>query len=458
MKRTDRIGFKLGLAFALFSVIILIIVGLMTYINQMAIYKAQCEKDVKSVGRYIRSLIVADGVDFIQYMDYYLEHYTEADIPVDVDEYESYENRFRELFDKRYPGKTFGVDISFDELDEDVKQAYFIYSHVYWLLTFEWARADFNLTYTYFLLPDEETHTVMYVVDGERSSRAGHLEFIEENPQYKEYHHEQGDEAEYLYLGDTYLNNDPVHNILWDTWISGEEQDGFVVWNNQWGDTYSYYVPVWINGEKLGLVVTEIDIADVNNEILKNTIRQLSVMTVILLLGLLLLLIFINGKYVDKLVRLESYVTRYTSEKDSGVVEEIRANIRGRDEVTSLANEVVSMIKEIENHIKFLLITNQELAETKGDVAKMTDLAQKDALTGIRNRTAYDKETEKLQKSLEEGDKEFGIVMIDLNYLKRTNDTYGHEKGNESIKKLCFIVCHVFEHSPVFRIGGDEFV
>ena len=459
MKRTDRLGFKLGLAFAVFSVVMLVIVGVMTYINQMGIYRAQCERDIKNVGRYIRSLIVADGVDFIQYMDYYREHFTEVDIPVDASEYESYENRFRELFNKRYPGRTFGVDVTFDELDEDVKEAYFIYSHVYWLLTFEWARADFNLPYTYFLLPDETTHTVMYVVDGERSSRAGHLEFIEENPQYKEYHHEQGNEAEYLYLGDTYFNeNNEQHAVEWATWESGEEQDGFVVWHNQWGDTYSYYVPVWINGEKLGLVVTEIDIADVNNEILRNTIRQLGVMTVVLLMGICLLLIFINSKYIDKLARLELYVTRYTSDKDPRVAEDIRANIKGRDEVTSLANEVVSMIKEIENHIKFLLITNQELAETKGDVAKMTDLAQKDALTGIRNRTAYDKETEKLQHSLDEGDMDFGMAMIDLNFLKRTNDTYGHEKGNESIKKLCYIVCHVFEHSPVFRIGGDEFV
>ena len=48
--------------------------------------------------------------------------------------------------------------------------------------------------------------------------------------------------------------------------------------------------------------------------------------------------------------------------------------------------------------------------------------------------------------------------MIDLNYLKKINDTYGHEHGNAAIKKLCYIVCHVFAHSPVFRIGGDEFV
>ncbi len=459
MKGTDRLSFRLGVAFAVFSVVTLIIVGLMTYINQMGIYRAQCERNIKNVGRYISSLIVADGVDFIRYMDYYQEHYTEVDIPVDVDEYESYENRFRELFNQRYPGRTFGVDITFDELDEDVKEAYFIYSHVYWLLTFEWARSDFNLPYTYFLLPDETTHTVMYVVDGERSSRAEHLEFIEDNPQYKEYHHEQGNEAEYLYLGDTYFNDDiEQYAVEWATWETGEEQDGFVVWHNLWGDTYSYYVPVCINGEKLGLVVTEIDIADVNSVIVKNTVRQLGVMSVALLLGILCLLIFINNKFIDRLARLESYLTRYTSEKDPRIAEDIRANIKGRDEVTSLANEVVSMIMEIENHIKFLRITNQELAQTKGDVAKMSDLAQKDALTGIRNRTAYDKETKKLQMSLSEGNREFGIAMIDLNFLKRINDTYGHDKGNESIKKLCYLVCHVFEHSPVFRIGGDEFV
>ena len=53
---------------------------------------------------------------------------------------------------------------------------------------------------------------------------------------------------------------------------------------------------------------------------------------------------------------------------------------------------------------------------------------------------------------------QFAIAMIDLNYLKRLNDTFGHDKGNIAIKKLCYIVCHIFEHSPVFRIGGDEFV
>ena len=50
-----------------------------------------------------------------------------------------------------------------------------------------------------------------------------------------------------------------------------------------------------------------------------------------------------------------------------------------------------------------------------------------------------------------------GLAIVDLNYLKKINDTYGHDKGNAAILKLCRIICTVFEHSPVYRIGGDEF-
>ena len=51
----------------------------------------------------------------------------------------------------------------------------------------------------------------------------------------------------------------------------------------------------------------------------------------------------------------------------------------------------------------------------------------------------------------------FGIAMIDLNDLKKINDTYGHDKGNLAIQQLCGLICNTFKHSPVFRIGGDEF-
>ena len=63
-----------------------------------------------------------------------------------------------------------------------------------------------------------------------------------------------------------------------------------------------------------------------------------------------------------------------------------------------------------------------------------------------------------MEADLADGFNEFGLAMVDLNFLKKTNDTYGHEKGNISIRRLCMLVCEIFEHSPVFRIGGDEFI
>ena len=44
-----------------------------------------------------------------------------------------------------------------------------------------------------------------------------------------------------------------------------------------------------------------------------------------------------------------------------------------------------------------------------------------------------------------------------MNGLKTINDTLGHEKGDEFIVSASRIICEQFKHSPVFRIGGDEF-
>jgi diguanylate cyclase (GGDEF)-like protein len=53
--------------------------------------------------------------------------------------------------------------------------------------------------------------------------------------------------------------------------------------------------------------------------------------------------------------------------------------------------------------------------------------------------------------------KEFAIAVLDINGLKNINDTRGHRVGDEYIKSCCRIICTTFKHSPVFRIGGDEF-
>ena len=52
----------------------------------------------------------------------------------------------------------------------------------------------------------------------------------------------------------------------------------------------------------------------------------------------------------------------------------------------------------------------------------------------------------------------FGIVMCDVNDLKQINDIRGHSFGDEAIQRASRMICEVYDHSPVFRVGGDEFV
>lgn len=85
-------------------------------------------------------------------------------------------------------------------------------------------------------------------------------------------------------------------------------------------------------------------------------------------------------------------------------------------------------------------------------------LAYKDSLTGVKNSTAYKELTAEMDLLVKRGEAEpFAILVADVNELKRTNDRYGHEFGNKLIVKVSRIICDVFKHSPVFRIGGDEF-
>ena len=84
--------------------------------------------------------------------------------------------------------------------------------------------------------------------------------------------------------------------------------------------------------------------------------------------------------------------------------------------------------------------------------------ANRDSMTGLRNTTSYVSWVAQFDKKIENGEADFGVVMLDLNDLKKTNDIYGHEMGNKLIITSAQIISDVFKRSPVFRIGGDEFL
>ena len=86
-------------------------------------------------------------------------------------------------------------------------------------------------------------------------------------------------------------------------------------------------------------------------------------------------------------------------------------------------------------------------------------MATIDSLTGIKNKHAYVQWEEQINTKIEIGEQEpFAVVVCDMNNLKAVNDLYGHKEGDVCIRNACAKICRIFSHSPVFRIGGDEFV
>lgn len=84
--------------------------------------------------------------------------------------------------------------------------------------------------------------------------------------------------------------------------------------------------------------------------------------------------------------------------------------------------------------------------------------ALRDPLTGLKNGTAYRYAVTETEQKIRSGSAEFCVTVLDVNYLKETNDHYGHKAGDQLIIRAGKLICDVFAHSPVFRVGGDEFV
>lgn len=121
---------------------------------------------------------------------------------------------------------------------------------------------------------------------------------------------------------------------------------------------------------------------------------------------------------------------------------DVKLEYKGNDEIGVLTNTVNQLIENLGGYINDLNV-----------------LAYADALTSVRNRSAYEIAMRELQKDIDEKkDLEFAIALFDCDDLKDVNDLYGHDKGNVYLRNSCHLICRIFEHSVVYRVGGDEFI
>ena len=82
-----------------------------------------------------------------------------------------------------------------------------------------------------------------------------------------------------------------------------------------------------------------------------------------------------------------------------------------------------------------------------------------DPLTGVKSKHAFLLKQKEINDAIRDGEaEEFAVAVCDVNGLKVINDTQGHKAGDEYILNASRMICDIFQHSPVYRTGGDEFV
>ncbi len=420
----------------------MILTGYIAYQNQSHASLVMAKTKLKETTAYLNQLIMADQENFRNYQNYFADHADEIVIPYIFKKRHNPQPEkiaYEQLFQKNYPGMTLYKDIPFDELSDEVKLAFTTYQQEYWMSVLYRLRDSMGLAYVSYMFPQGEEWHMTWMVDGIEES-------VEVNG--KLYYNIGYNCPEYIEDG---------HENMWKTVHTGKATGEFDINDNEYGHTYAYCVPVVMDGEFMGLVQAEVYVDNVDKEVLLLSIQQVVFMAIILAGVMGILLFIVNRFFINRLESLRNDVEQYTMYKNQDIVKNLEAAKKGNDEIDGLSVQIATMIREIQNHASKLVEASKELQETQELARAMNSMANRDALTGVLNKKAYDEAASNLEWEMSQGIASFAIAMIDLNFLKRLNDVHGHDKGNYAIKKLCTHIRAVFKHSQVYRIGGDEF-
>lgn len=227
-----------------------------------------------------------------------------------------------------------------------------------------------------------------------------------------------------------------------------------VINHGDWGWLCSAYSPVYDEaGNVVCHVGVDISMEDVMAERMQNlsyvVISSLICVIVVLFIGVLL----VNKVIVKPLMMITRHIKYFLPGDDRDYEEAgvINLDIRNHDEIRDIYDEIRSMQIRIVDNLN-------SISDMEKDNEEVSREAFKDALTGVGNKAAYNRKMVEINEAIANGVEDFAIVMLDVNGLKVMNDEQGHAAGDTYIRGCCRVACETFKHSPVFRIGGDEFV
>ena len=229
---------------------------------------------------------------------------------------------------------------------------------------------------------------------------------------------------------------------------------------SQYGRLVSAGSPIFDGDDVIAYAMVDVSMETVRTSQASSIVRLFFYLLITFNVLLFITVLIMYFMFVKPIKKLTAVALSYDSDEPQLTHDKfVNLNIKSRDEIGDLSESIKKMENDITDKIQQLTKVNEQLLSSREQAKKMTILANKDGLTGVQNKVAYDNEVARLDEEIKDGvNPDFGIVMIDLNYLKNTNDEFGHDIGDVVLIKLSSIICQVFAHSPVYRIGGDEFV
>ena len=104
------------------------------------------------------------------------------------------------------------------------------------------------------------------------------------------------------------------------------------------------------------------------------------------------------------------------------------------------------------------VVTITDITAERENVAQITELASSDGLTGLANRRAFDQALARFVGESAHAARSIGLLLIDLDKFKATNDEYGHPAGDAVLREVAARLTGCLRKSDIAsRIGGDEF-
>jgi diguanylate cyclase (GGDEF)-like protein len=123
-----------------------------------------------------------------------------------------------------------------------------------------------------------------------------------------------------------------------------------------------------------------------------------------------------------------------------------------------LQNCTLGPVRDERNIITHLFITVQDVTELVAYETMLIEMNMRDGLTGIFNRRFFESKISEEFSRHKRYARPFALILCDIDYFKKVNDTYGHQCGDEVLKAVATTIqTNIRETDILARYGGEEF-